>query len=84
MAHILVKRVASTIEAEHQGALGLSSIRTIRDPFTRVLVGRGTSETSIIIGIDDVSSNADGEWAKKRDTHCGERGRERKDGEKKL
>lgn len=51
----------------------------IRHPLTRVLVGRGTSKTSILARIDDVSSNVDGEWTKKRDTHCGERGSERKD-----
>ena len=74
LAHIFVKRIPGTVEAEDQVARHARD--TFGDPLAFMLVDRGTSETPVWFGIEDASSCLDGDWTEQRDGgHFGERGK---------
>ena len=71
LAHVLVKRIPSTIEAENQraprGAIG--------DPDAWMLIRRGTAEARIQFGVEGASFQGNRGWTEQRDGgHLGERG----------
>ena len=63
LAHVLVKRIPSAIEAEDQGAV----CGTIWDPDAWMLVRRGASEARIQGGIEGTATDRDGGWTEERD-----------------
>lgn len=64
--HVLVKRIASAIEAKDQSAVSIGTFG-VRLPLARVLEGRGASETRVQFWVEDTSIDSDGGWADERD-----------------
>ena len=74
-AHILVKRISGTIEAEDQGALPVGCVG-VRLPHALVRIrGRGAGEASCRVRMEGVSFSGEGERNGKGRRHVGE-GRE--------
>ena len=49
MAHVLVRRVSSTVKAENEGAAPFRRGLRVGDPFGLVLGGRGASEAAAVV-----------------------------------